>query len=78
MYALIIVIGMLSPTTSLAAGVTSQIVGKFEDLDQCRAAAEKPQRWGRYFRFKFLKGNLLVLPIRGAEVILLNLAVRLG
>ena len=37
----------------------------------------KTQRWGRYFRFKFLKGNLLVLPIRGAEVILLNLAVRL-
>jgi hypothetical protein len=46
MYTLIIVIGILSPTTSLAAGVTSQIVGKFEDLDQCKAAAEKPYAGG--------------------------------
>ena len=42
MYALIIVIGMLSPGTSGAVtplGVTSQIVGKFKNLDECKAAA---------------------------------------
>jgi hypothetical protein len=44
MYALIIVIGMLSPATSsvVPVGVTSQIVGKFENLDQCQAAAARP------------------------------------
>jgi len=56
MYALIIVIGMLSPTTSLAAGVTSQIVGKFEDLDQCRAAAEKPNVGGAISDLSFSRG----------------------
>ena len=44
MYALIIVIGMLSPATGsvVPVGVTSQIVGKFESLDQCKAAAGEP------------------------------------
>ena len=46
MYALIIVIGLLSPNTSLGAGVTSQTVGKFENLDECKAAAEKPNAGG--------------------------------
>ena len=43
MYALIIVIGMLSTGASGSAvipvGVTSQIVGKFKNLDECKAAA---------------------------------------
>ena len=46
MYALIIVIGVLSsdrPAGSAAPiGVTSQIVGKFENLDECKAAASQP------------------------------------
>ena len=43
MYALIIVIGMLSQGAAGSAvipvGVTSQIVGKFKNLDECKAAA---------------------------------------
>ena len=49
MYALIIVIGMLSPGTSGAVtplGVTSQIVGKFKTLDECKAAASQPHAAG--------------------------------
>jgi hypothetical protein len=44
MYALIIVIGMLSPATSsvIPVGITSQVVGKFENLDHCKAAANQP------------------------------------
>jgi hypothetical protein len=38
MYALIIVIAVLSPATGAVTpvGVTSQIVGKFRTLDQCK------------------------------------------
>ena len=40
MYALIIVIGVLSSGgTVIPVGVTSQIVGKFKNLDECKAAA---------------------------------------
>lgn len=39
MYALIIVIGVLSSDN---IGVTSQIVGKFKNLDECKAAATQP------------------------------------
>jgi hypothetical protein len=40
MYVLIIVIAVLSPTggTVTPIGVTSQVVGKFKNLDQCKAA----------------------------------------
>ena len=43
MYALIIVIGMLSPATStvVPVGVTSQIVGSFKNLERCKAAASE-------------------------------------
>jgi len=48
MYTLIVVIGMLSPATSsvVPVGVTSQIVGKFETLDHCKAAASQPLAGG--------------------------------
>jgi hypothetical protein len=48
MYALIIVIGLLSPATSsvIPVGVTSQTVGKFESLDKCKAAAGEPHAGG--------------------------------
>jgi len=44
MYALIIVVGMLSPATGsvVPVGVTSQAVGRFDSLDQCKAAASEP------------------------------------
>jgi hypothetical protein len=44
MYALIMVVGMLSPAGGavVPVGVTSQTVGKFESLDQCKAAASQP------------------------------------
>ena len=44
MYSLIIVFGMMSSVSPV--GVTSQIVGSFENLEQCRAAASKPQNGG--------------------------------
>ena len=41
MNALIIVIAVLSPAGGAVTpvGVTSQVVGKFKNLDQCKAAA---------------------------------------
>jgi hypothetical protein len=48
MYALIIVIAVLSPATGAVTpvGVTSQIVGKFKNLDQCKAAANEQTAGG--------------------------------
>ena len=48
MYSLIIVIAMLSPATGTVTpvGVTSQTVGKFASLEQCKAAASKPSDSG--------------------------------
>jgi hypothetical protein len=47
MYALIIVIGVLSQGASIVpVGVTSQIVGKFKNLDECKAAAKQPHAAG--------------------------------
>jgi hypothetical protein len=42
MYALIIIIGM----SGVSGGVTSQIVGKFKNLDECKAAANQPHAGG--------------------------------
>ena len=48
MYALIITTVILSPATGgvIPVGISSQIVGKFENLDQCREAASKPDAVG--------------------------------
>jgi hypothetical protein len=48
MYALIIVIAVLSPATGAVTpvGVTSQMVGKFKTLDQCKAAANEQTAGG--------------------------------
>ncbi len=48
MYALIIVIAVLSPAGSAVTpvGVTSQVVGKFKNLDQCKAAANRQTAGG--------------------------------
>ena len=44
MYALIIVIAVLSPATGAVTpvGVGSHVVGTFKNLDQCKAAATQP------------------------------------
>jgi hypothetical protein len=48
MYALIIVIAVLSPAGGAVTpvGVTSQVVGKFKNLDQCKAAASQQSDGG--------------------------------
>ena len=58
MYALIIVVAVLSPATGAVTpvGVTSQMVGKFKNLDQCKAAAEKPNAGGAISDLSFSRG----------------------
>jgi hypothetical protein len=47
MYALIIVIAMeQSVSGASSVSVTSQIIGKFSNLDACKAAAAKPHAEG--------------------------------
>ena len=71
MYTLIIVIAVLSPATGAVTpvGATSQSVGKFKSLDQCKEAASKPTAGGAISDLKSFKRGLLVLRIRGHEVI---------
>jgi hypothetical protein len=71
MYALIIVIAVLSPAGGAVTpvGVSSQVVGKFKNLDQCKAAASQQSAGGGHIRSKSFKGGLLVLHIHGREVI---------
>jgi hypothetical protein len=45
MYALIIVIAVLGGTVT-PVGVGSQVIGKFKNLDQCKAAATQPNATG--------------------------------
>ena len=58
MYALIIVIGMLSPATSavVPVGVTSQIVGKFKTKDDCESAASRPGAGGTISDLSLTRG----------------------
>ncbi len=48
MYALVIVIGMVSPSSGAVTpvGVTSQIVGKFKTEDECKKAGSRPAPGG--------------------------------
>jgi hypothetical protein len=48
MYALIIVIAVLSPAGSAVTpvGVTSQVVGKFKNLDECKGPIADSSLWG--------------------------------
>jgi hypothetical protein len=58
MYTLIIVIGMLSPATStvVPVGVTSQIVGSFKNLEECKAAADEPSAGGTISDLSLTRG----------------------
>jgi hypothetical protein len=48
MYALIVVIGVVSSGTGAVSpvGATSQVVGKFKTVDQCKKAASEPMVGG--------------------------------
>ena len=48
MYVLIIVISVLSPATAsvVPVGVASQVVGRFDGLEKCKAAANEPGATG--------------------------------
>ncbi len=58
MYALIIVIAVLSPATGAVTpvGVTSQMVGKFKNLDQCKAAANEETAGGAMIDLSLSRG----------------------
>ena len=78
MYALIIVIGVLSQGASvIPVGVTSQIVGKFKTLDECKAAASQPHAGGPGFGHQSLNhvGSQLVLHIQRCKLTQLSRAL---
>jgi hypothetical protein len=58
MYTLIVVIGMLSPATGsvVPVGVTSQIVGSFKNLEECKAAADEPSAGGTISDLSLTRG----------------------
>jgi hypothetical protein len=70
MYALIIVIAVLSPAGGAVTpvGVTSQVVGKFKDLDQCKAATSQQSAGGAISDLSLSRGGLLALRIHEREV----------
>ena len=80
MYALIIVIAVLSPAGGAVTpvGVTSQVLGKFKNLDQCITVAGQQGTGGATSDLSLSRGGLLVLRIHGREVIWLNLTARVG
>jgi len=69
MYALIIVIGMLSPATStvVPVGVTSQIVGKFKTTDECESAASRPGVGGTISDLSLTRGVYWYCVYAGGE-----------
>ena len=69
MYALIIVIGMLSPATSavVPVGLTSQVVGKFKTKEQCEAAASQPISSGPTADIGLTRGVYWYCVFAGAE-----------
>lgn len=58
MYALIIVIGMVSPSSGAVTpvGVTSQIVGKFKTEEQCKQAGNRPVPGGTISELNLSRG----------------------
>jgi hypothetical protein len=55
MYALIIVIGVLS-SAGIPVGVASHVMGTYENLEQCKVAASKPQDGGQIFDLNLSRG----------------------
>ena len=69
MYALIIVIGLLSPATSpvVPVGVTSQVVGKFKTKDECELAARQPVAEGAIADLSLTRGLYWYCVYAGAQ-----------
>ena len=69
MYALIIVIGLLSPATGavVPVGVTSQMVGKFRTLNECRAAGSQPSAQGTVSDLSLTRGVYWYCVYAGAK-----------
>ena len=69
MYALIIVIAVLSPATGAVTpvGATSQVVGKFKSLDQCREAASKETAGGAISDLSLSRGVYWYCAYTGAK-----------
>ena len=55
MYTLIVIIGIVSGSGS-PVGVTSQTVGKFGNLDECKRAAEAPITGGTISELNLSRG----------------------
>ena len=69
MYALIIVIAVLSPAGGAVTpvGVTSQVVGKFKNLDQCKAAASQQSDGGAISDLSLSRGVYWYCTYTGAR-----------
>ena len=69
MYTLIVVIGMLSPATGsvVPVGVTSQIVGSFKNLEECKAAADEPSAGGTISDLSLTRGVYWYCVYAGTE-----------
>jgi hypothetical protein len=69
MYTLIVVIGMLSPATGsvVPVGVTSQSVGSFKNLEQCKAAAAEPSAGGTISDLSLTRGVYWYCVYAGTE-----------
>lgn len=69
MYALIIIVAVLSPATGAVTpvGVTSQLVGKFENLDQCKAAANAQSAGGAIADLSLSRGTYWHCAYAGAK-----------
>jgi hypothetical protein len=69
MYALIIVIAVLSPAGAAVTpvGVTSQVVGNFKGLDQCKAAASQQSAGGAISDLSLSRGVYWYCAYTGAN-----------
>lgn len=69
MYALIIVIAVLSPAGGAVTpvGVTSQVLGKFKNLDQCKAAASQQGAGGSVSDLTLSRGVYWYCAYAGAK-----------
>jgi len=69
MYALIIVIAVLSPAGGAVTpvGVTSQVIGRFKDLDQCKAAASQQSAGGAISDLSLSRGVYWYCAYTGAS-----------
>ena len=70
MYSLIIVFAILSPATGAVTpvGVTSQVVGDFKTLDQCKAAANEPLTGGAISDLSLSRGVYWYCVNTGAKI----------